>query len=649
MSNINAPIYRVYLTHITGGSHEAFPYGFDGMDINGERQTFNNEDSVFVRRFLDGDFLFKNKPATGITDFDWILSIENGTSSCSKIEVEVKRSCDGGLTFVNFWNGSFTTADGTFDLDECEFKTKLKPEDIYQCIFDGADTPFNIIKLPNEYTVIDTGEVATYEYYAVESTLCGGATAPPHYTMFWTDCDGIDSSLYIFYREYRWTNCIAGIPYPPAGINWFIEINNCATTGMAKYVRVPLSPPPSPYTGNYVVESSCNGGEPVNPNDFLGPQSPYWELIYYHGQPGLCTTASWWFNNVPNPSVVNYTHTRGIPETLTAVAQNACPDIFGVCSDFLSINPVGDAPGYLPGYNYVTGDVQKIDQLFISAKSDILLPLATNPASVANLTFNELMSWMQSMFNVRWWITRSVIPNQNVLRIEHVKYFNYAVQVNLTVAPFAKLLNGTNSYSRINDKRPRREIYKWMEAKSADFVGADIVYNFDCVDATIGGTRGGNLGVDRFQSNSVTYSADGVTTDIPFITTNPSEISSDGFVIMAAIVDSGNFYMLNEAGLISGNVIQNGHLSWANLHYNYHRYNRVLLQGLMNNNSEIFFTAKPTKEQGNVTIFDCCGGIDDDVNSTEIIGTFTTGLGNGIMDNYRKNLKDDTIILKLLY
>lgn len=646
MADINAPIYKCALVHTGLSTKEVRPYGFETMNIDGQREKFNNDDTVFLRRFLNGKFIFVNNPKTGFFDYDWIKAIEDSASNCDKIVLIIVRSCDGGLTFQNFWKGSFTTADGVFDLDRCKFTTDIQPDDIYKCLFDYGNEEHNILSIPYEYSVQDTGPVISYEFFSDENTQCNPTTSPSGsgWTTFWTDCDDSDplnpiSTIYIWFREYKWTNCVAGSPVPPSGAGWSLDTDDCSTTGKAKYVRVPLITPPSSPPALDVVVSTCSGGVPVNPNDFMGPTSDFWILVH----DGCMTNGNsyWW--NQPAPTVTTYSHCRNLHDTLGYLVNKTCGGISVVVSDFFEINPVGDAVGYSAGFNYVTTLANHVNHLMLSQKSDVLLPTATQPASSGNMSLFQLLAWLQSQFNVRWWITSA-----NKLRIEHYSYFLNAPTEDFTVDPFKRQLKGTNVYSRIQEKRPRIEKFKFMEADNIDFVGADIRYDFECVQAYVGGIRGGR-NADQYIDNSVTYNVDKITTDIEFITASPSEISKDGFVLMCTALVGSTFTLQSEVGKISGNILQNAHLSWANLHYNYHRHGRVLLEGTMNNIPETFFTAKPTKQQDKVMVKDCCGGIDDEVKSSEIIGSIITDLGEGVIDNYTKNLKNDSITFKLLY
>jgi hypothetical protein len=638
MADINATIYRVFLTH-NSVQHEARPYGFDEHEMRGRREA----DSIFLRRFFTGKMIFTDNQKTGFLDYSWIKSIEDGPNNCLEISVRIDRSCDSGLTYSTWWQGYFTTADCEFDLDKCRISVEPRPDDLYRCLLDRGEVPFNIISMPDEYTVTDSGQLLSYEWYVnfgPSSCLILQATGPTDPGWTYVDCDNTTTppvNYAFFWREYKWTGCVAGLPVSPSGAGWVLDTDDCATTGMAKWVRVPTEPNPIIST-DFFFSSTCTDGVPDKP---VNTCATVIELVGFNC---LGNWSFWWCR--PPATTTDYNHTRWLYDVALYVAQNACPEVKDVVSDFFEWNPPGDAPGYVAGKNYVTGLDNQAAHLFLSQKSDILLPTATEPATVGNITFNQLVDMLRIIYNVRWFL----IPGE-VLRFEHISYFQYSTIADLTVAPFSRILLGTNKYSYLKDRRPKREKFRWMEAYNADFKGADIVYDFACVDPVIGGVRPGqNYAQFQGAENAVTFSADFITTDIDFITNSPSEISSDGFVLLAAEENGvGGLSMIYEEGRITGVLMPNGPLSWANLHYAYHRHDRVLLEGVMNNIQESFLSARRTKAQNEFSVFDCCDGIDESVKNDEVAVLVKTGMGFGMLDEYSLRLKSTELSLKLLY
>ena len=95
-----------------------------------------------------------------------------------------------------------------------------------------------------------------------------------------------------------------------------------------------------------------------------------------------------------------------------------------------------------------------------------------------------------------------------------------------------------------------------------------------------------------------------------------------------------------EVGAISAATQNNGHMSIANLMDNYWRSGRVLLDGTMNGNVEVFDSVMPSRLQNSITIPKCCEEIHW---NTYII----TDLGDGKI--YSLVEKTDSYEVELLY
>lgn len=307
------------------------------------------------------------------------------------------------------------------------------------------------------------------------------------------------------------------------------------------------------------------------------------------------------------------------------------------CSDFFEHNPVGDAPDYSAGYNYVSLVVNKLDKVTIYQKSDVKLYNSSNAATVGEITLKRMLEILRDVFKVYW----EIIPNGSggyKLRLEHYKFFRLRQGFDTTVARYSKQMKSTNKYEHLNDTLMKYERFAWMEAQNEDFVGTEIYYDSLCVNQ------------DSDNNASETNVSD-VTTDLLEIITSPDDISDDGWVLLANEDDgSGGLQVINEAGLLSGVIMPNGHLSWANLHYSYHRFERQLNSGNMNNATTEFFLPKPNIKQTTFEIELCC---DDslDLNKGVItqLGYKYLGGIDGFIATAEFPLTKDTVKLTLLY
>ena len=500
---------------------------------------------------------------------------------------------------------------------------------MYACAEEFGDAPFNILSLSPEVSITNVEQIQ-YEFFCCAFngiTGDGDCGSPPGsgWIQMYLNFSAFPT-LIMFYRETQTTACVAGSPVPPPGTGWILDTNDCSTLGTAKYVRPPAYgvPPSSEITVN--SGSACTSYVPAA-GEFLACEDEYLGINY----------CFWWHPT----TLVNatYNHTRPLLQVVDEIAQFTCPTINGVISDFFDWNPAADTPGYSPGINYVTGLSNKLTGIHISQKSDIIDPNASQPATVGELTFNELMQMFAVTFNAFWFIEGTK------LRIEHISAYQYNLTLDLTTGAYATMLYGKNIYEYLTERRPRVEKFKFMEAFNQDFVGKDIEYFVDCIVPTIGRPRGGNSAEQSLlRENQITYDAGRFTTDLKYIEDNPDDINKDGFVLICTVDDgAGNLSVDYEAGLLSGNLMQNGHLAWSNLHHAYHRHNRVLLSGNMNGTLTTFLSAQNTKQQKNVDIYGCCSF---DLNGTDLV---KTEIGFGEVDEYTENLFTNRVTLTLNY
>lgn len=309
-------------------------------------------------------------------------------------------------------------------------------------------------------------------------------------------------------------------------------------------------------------------------------------------------------------TTVSYTRGREFKKVCEAVLTNMGCSVTNLVSDFFGWNPVGDAPGYVTGFNYVTGLPNKLINLTISQKSDVINPTSTNAATIGKITFEKLEKLWAYMFNAFWFID----PLTNKMRIEHISFFNKTLAYDTTVSPLLKWNKSKRKWSYDKSKMPKYEKFMCKEQMVLDFIGKDIWYDTSCVDQNV-------------ESNTKERFLDFLTTDLYALFLDPANADKNGFVLFCNIKFGVGYSVDIEQGLLSSAYLRNGHLSWANLHAAYHKHNRVLKQGYMNGVLTNFASAIPTKEQKNVVIERCC----DDVvfNPQDIL--VKSELGNGIV------------------
>jgi hypothetical protein len=229
--------------------------------------------------------------------------------------------------------------------------------------------------------------------------------------------------------------------------------------------------------------------------------------------------------------------------------------------------------------DYVTLLPNRNLYLTIAAKSDVKYPSSSDPATVANMSFNELMHILK-MFNV-YWKYDDVFDE---IRIEHISYFNHAAGYDVRNQKSAR---GSNKYWYKKESMPKYERWYPMEAVGYDFVAGRIWYDSACVN-------------QDNDNNSWEY-RNRVTTDIEMIqsTDYVDGVSNDGFVILANYMVGADYHTYLAPGIVDSTIKYNQYLSSSYLVYAYHRHDRILAEGYVNNDSVLtdFCSVKPNKVQ----------------------------------------------------
>ena len=309
-----------------------------------------------------------------------------------------------------------------------------------------------------------------------------------------------------------------------------------------------------------------------------------------------------------NGDVTDYERGRTVLSCVEYILEKSGCDQVSVESDFFEWNPVGDAPGYVSGENYLTGEVNQMDQLVLLQKSDALDPAATNPATLGEMTLKEMLTLFSVAFRVFWKITEN-----GDIRFEHWSF--WTTPLGLSVATYATdAKTEPMAYAHLRSEIPRYERPKWAEALGLDFVGADIEYDSLCANSDDG-------------QDVKEYNPGAFTTDLSFITSDPDAIGKQGFALLATAFDGANYNVILDQGAITLSFITNAPMSWANLERDFWQHDRFLPTGTMNRVPTEFLGFLPNIEQKGVFLKFCCDYVEYD--SSERVATRLGGkLGN---------------------
>lgn len=227
--------------------------------------------------------------------------------------------------------------------------------------------------------------------------------------------------------------------------------------------------------------------------------------------------------------------------------------------------------------NPATLNPNKLLYLTIAQKSDIKRPDASYPATVGMMSWNDLMDIMWNMFQVLW----DYDADTDTINVEHISWWPTAAGMDLRTQLASQK---SNKYSYLKELMPKYERFKMMEQSNIDFVGVDIWYDSACSNPDP-------------ENNVKEFNVNNVTTDLEYIISQTDAVSDDGFVILCNYEDTGLYYVALDGGEYFFQALLNGHLSWATLHHNYFRHNRVLSSGYLNNIAIDFWTAQKNKSQ----------------------------------------------------
>ena len=260
-------------------------------------------------------------------------------------------------------------------------------------------------------------------------------------------------------------------------------------------------------------------------------------------------------------------------------------------------------------------------RLFLTQKSNLMHGNYDQPAQKAEITLGTILNALRDIFKCYWYI------EDGKLKIEHILWFknggaytnNSVIGVDLT-----QIENATNrkkwGYLTSNyeyDKVDMSEQYQfaWMDDVTETFEGYPIIIRSKYV--TSGKIEDINIS--------------SITTDVDYIMLNPSAISEDGFVLMAAQTTGSYYYLPYRTFEIDGASLQaqNGFLTWIYLHENFWRYD-LPAKKVTINNKDITLTNVSRKKKQKVKFPTL-----EELDTTKLIKTY---LGNGQIEKITVNL-----------
>jgi hypothetical protein len=552
------------------------------------------------RMELGGELRF-----TGL-DFTVLKELRRSNGSCFPVYVRLDLQCGG---WKPLWHGRFHVGGGTWDYRKCSVSVKPKPVDRYSCILDNQDRKVNLL-LAGVTTARALRLPPNVEFAMCTSILegCSDIYRSNHgwsVAKTWTPFPGVTYRLY--WRERLIMPCLPhpseafDIPATPAGSGWQLIANacnpsspdiECLEPGTALYVR----PITEPYTFGDPVQGTFDPDTGHVPPAGCGAALFVGRGYGSAGNPGCSSYPNdiqpgggegSWFICLENGANQALTRCRTLKDCLGLLLSRMGCETAGVRSDFFGINPPGDAPGYTPGLNYVTGRPTETEHILLLDKTDAISPTASQPAMRAEMSFKELMKTLGTMYQVQW-----DIDADGFLRIEHCSYWNNPIGLDLTQVDSDDLVE-PHIHTDKSAEVPRVERATFLDAQGVDFSGMEIKYEGACV-------------TDQENGGVVEYNLNDITTDISMILNEPTAVSRKGFVLLACRENAGGLDVIVSSGAITDSPVVNAPMSWANLQRDFWTWNRFLLYGNMNGADTEFDGARPNIEQEGITLL-CFG------------------------------------------
>lgn len=288
-----------------------------------------------------------------------------------------------------------------------------------------------------------------------------------------------------------------------------------------------------------------------------------------------------------------------------------------------------DYSEFLYGTNPLTGITQT---LLITPKSNLIAAGYDQPAQKAPITLKSVLDMLRDCFRCYWFVDA-----QGRFRIEHIRYFMLGgtytgtpvVGTDLTAQKVTR--NGKpwafarDQYQFEKPNMAARYQFGWMDDVTQLFEG----YPIDIISKYVTPGNIEEIQVSQF------------TSDVDYILLNPSVISKDGFVLLGAVLDSGDYvlpyinFVLND----TDHYLQNAYVAFIFLQQ-YYLYDLPATQYEINGVQGTALGIKKLKIQ--TLKFPM-------LNDPDLVKLIKTNIGNGMIQKLSVNLSSRTANTTLKY
>ncbi len=554
------------------------------------------------------------------------------TKFSDEIEIEIYRGTIGGGTL--YFAGFFSISDGVIDRERKTFKITPRVDDSYRTIMELRGVRYNI-RTGTGVTILAQEDIVAPIPQAITWNAGSPSGGIPDFAVFTTGAtdeiitQAVDNSVPNQAARYH---ILIGSPANGdivtvrivnytlnGGSNPLIDVVDNADASMTAEGGTAITG-----DGDYVFNINAGAGA-YNLMIYTFPaglQTDFETDIYISlDSDGVSSGAGALYIDFIDDFITNvgFMSIPGLNIKSTYLKNDALPsDAPSTIDTFITANPNG---------NYVTLNTTNPLNGFIVSETRRWVDADVTEILVS---FNDLMSDMMHSHQIGWYIDAD-----GDFRLEHVKYFELlrtdSTALDLTGAPFTKYKPETDAKELTMNKAllANREQFEWQQAgdvdSSEDFVGVDIIYeNLETIE------------------NVFRHEPRRVTTDYEYLVDNASSASADGLLFLQCFLSSGDYFIQNEIGVLSGDNKVNGHFSWANLQDKYWTWRRMSENGDMNDGDTVAFdSAVKFLEQANVRF--------GHQSTLDPYTKITTSQGTGQQTEVIRDLDTDFITMLISY
>ena len=508
-----------------------------------------NDNLCAWRYELDDELIFTDHKDVEHKTFAALYDLEQECDVCYKIEIRLYELCDGAWDEI--WKGYLPFRDGDWDVSNCTVRIKPVTIDPFTCILENWKKKVNLLDIPNK-VVIDTvrGEVEC------RTTVGVGTNVPPPPSGC---CWSIDTITYVSVQE----DISNTIDDYEVIILWCRECLDTAPTDPENWQE----------EGGKWYRSLTYGGSTTTSTQVIGDIGGAYEVFYYD-------TTKYFLIDIEITNAV----------TLQDAIEYMLPDCeYPICSDFLGINPIGDAPN---NDEYVCAQ-KELQRIVLFQASDVIRADLEDAqaATVFKKSFGEWYEDFKKLFNLEMFFDE----NTECIRIEHVSFQLSIKMLDFTQPKLLPCILGKRRYKYDKQKFPLNIFYKdKIQTSSRDWTDATMRFPIECSDSDL-------------VTQDKTVQLECTISDIAGAYNNRKlEEDNDALqsMIPIALDEFGN--IVSGIGDITGDNILNSPFAWANVLKKYHLHNSPQKYGFVNDDEQVFKTTLYQREQTEIEFKMCC-------------------------------------------